>query len=184
MTVTPEVPPRPAYDPAVPEHTDPADLTKQHPGYDGDGLAELAQELRQARLDAAIPLKADDADHLIDWARVKRAAAALKRAVQAWPNLAAAAVAAAGPAWLWNSVVEKCSTDEAARVAVTVDPGLGLGLMTLIGVLVLRSRLRGVVLRTALRVTAWSIVLGTLAYGPARDWAGALLGSVFTGALR
>ncbi|MQS17876.1 hypothetical protein F7Q99_38245 [Streptomyces kaniharaensis] len=183
MTVTPEVPPRPAYDPAVPEHTEPADLAKHHPGYDGDGLAELAQELRQSRLDAAIPLKADDAGHLIDWARVKRAASAIRRAAQAWPNLAAAAVAAVGPAWLWRGVVEDCSHSfrPAADVA---DPGLGLGLMTLVGVLVLRSRLRGVVLRTALRMTAWAVVFGTLAYGPARAWAGALLGSVFTGALR
>ncbi|MEU4118925.1 hypothetical protein AB0F71_31085 [Kitasatospora sp. NPDC028055] len=183
MTVTPEVPPRPAYDPAVPEHPEPVDLTKHHPGYDGDGLAELAQELRQSRLDAAIPHKADDADHLLDWARVKRAAAALKRAVQAWPNLAAAAVAATGPAWLWRGVVEDCS-HSFRPVADIADPGLGLGLMTLIGVLVLRSRLRGVVLRTVLRVTAWAVVVGTLAYGPARDWVGALVSSVFTGALR
>ncbi|MFE3875445.1 hypothetical protein ACFXPX_13715 [Kitasatospora sp. NPDC059146] len=181
MTVTPEVPPRPAYDPAVPEHTDPADPTRHHPGYDGDGLADLAQELRQSRLDAAIPHKPDDADHLIDWARVRRAATALKRWVQAWPNAAAAAVATAGPAWLWNSQVANCSHAflPAADVA---DPGLCLGLITLVGVLVLRSRLRGVVLRTVLRVTAWAVVLGTLAYGPARDWAGALLGSLFTGA--
>ncbi|MFG3229700.1 hypothetical protein ACGF07_33640 [Kitasatospora sp. NPDC048194] len=181
MTVTPEVPPRPTYDPAVPEHPEPADMTK--PGYDEDGLAELAQELRQSRLDAAIPLKPDDADHLIDWARVKRAAAALKRTVQAWPNLAAAAVAATGPAWLWRSVVQDCSHSfrPAADVA---DPGLCLGLITLGAVLVVRSRLRGVVLRTVLRVAAWAVVVGTLAYGPARDWAGALLGSVFTGAVR
>ncbi|MER7848341.1 hypothetical protein ABTZ03_30895 [Kitasatospora sp. NPDC096077] len=183
MTVTPEVPPRPAYDPAVPEHTDPVRADQQHPGYDGDGLAELTHELRQSRLDAAIPLKPDDDGHLIDWARVKRAAAALKRAAQAWPNLAAAAVAAAGPAWLWNGQVEACS--HAFRPAADVaDPGLCLGLITLTAVLAVRSRLRGTVPRTVLRVAAWSVVVGTLAYEPARDWAGALVASVFTGALR
>ncbi|MFI6448512.1 hypothetical protein [Kitasatospora sp. NPDC050543] len=183
MTVTPEVPPRPPYDPTAPEQTEVLDdfWTKPARSHDGDGLAELAQELRQARLDAAIPLKADDADHLIDWPRVRRATARLKRAVQAWPNSAAAGIALAGPAWLWRSVVESCSTSFAPAADVA-DPGLCLGLMTLTGVLVVGRWVRGVrPLRPLVRLAAWSVVLGTLSYSPARSWAVALLSAITTG---
>ncbi|MFF1874569.1 hypothetical protein [Kitasatospora herbaricolor] len=188
MTVTPEVPPLPLHDPAAPEPGEVDDVVDdfwskpRNVGHgDADGLAELAQEMRQARLDAAIPRKADDADDLIDWARVRRAGARLKRAVQAWPNTAAASLALAGPAWLWQSVVEDCSTSfrPAADVA---DPGLCLGLMTLAGVLVVGRVVRGVkLLRPLVRLAAWSVVIGTLSYSPARTWAFGLLSAIFTG---
>ncbi|MEV4615260.1 hypothetical protein AB0K43_22120 [Kitasatospora sp. NPDC049258] len=151
------------------------------PANGGDGLTELAQELRQARLDAAIPLKADDADHLIDWPRVRHATARLKRAVQAWPNAAAVGISLAGPAWLWSGVVKSCSMSftPAADVA---DPGLCLGLMTLAGVPVVGRWVRGIrVLRPLVRLASWSVVIGTLSYAPARAWALALLSAIITG---
>ncbi|MFJ1708707.1 hypothetical protein [Kitasatospora sp. NPDC088346] len=186
MTVTPEVPPRPPYDPTAPEQPEVPEVlddfwTRPAPAHDGDGLADLAQELRQARLDAAIPLKADDADHLIDWPRVRRATARLKNAVQAWPNTGAVGAALLGPAWLWRGVVASCST-AVAPAADVADPGLCLGLMTLAGVLVVGRRVRGVrVLRPIVRLAAWSVVIGTLSYAPARAWAFALLSATFTG---
>ncbi|MFC8454711.1 hypothetical protein [Kitasatospora sp. NPDC057223] len=186
MTVTPEVPPRPLYDPAAPEQSGVVDdfwSKRRNAGHGelADGLAELAQEMRQGRLDAAIPRKADDADHLIDWVRVRRAGARLKRAVQAWPNTAAVGLALAGPAWLWQSVVESCSTSFAPAADVA-DPGLGLGLMTLTGVLVVGRVMRGVTfLRPLVRLAAWSVVVGTLSYQPARTWAVALLSAITTG---
>ncbi len=185
MTVTPEVPPRPLYDPAAPESGVVDDFwskprTVGHGDF-ADGLAELAQEMRQGRLDAAIPHKADDADHLIDWVRVRRATARLKHAVQAWPNLTAAGIALAGPGWLWRSVVEACSTSFAPAAGVA-DPGLALGLMTLTGVLVAGRWVRGVrFLRPLVRLAAWSVAVGTLSYQPARTWALALLSAIFTG---
>ncbi|MFF3598046.1 hypothetical protein [Kitasatospora indigofera] len=182
MTVTPEVPP--LHDPAAPEPGEVDDFWSKprEVGHgDTDSLAELAQEMRQARLDAAIPRKADDANDLINWVRVRRAGARLRRAVQAWPNTAAAGLVLAGPAWLWRSVAEDCSTSfrSAADVA---DPGLCLGLMTLAGVLVVGRVVRDVKpLRPLVRLAAWSVVIGTLSYSPARTWALALLSAVFTG---
>ncbi|MDH6126902.1 hypothetical protein [Kitasatospora sp. GP82] len=172
MTVTPDAPHGPC-----PEPEDVDDFwarPRPWPAAESDAFAELAQEMRQARLDAAIPLKADDADHLIDWPRVKRATARLKRAVQAWPNLAAAGVALVGPAWAWRGVVADCSRSFAPAADVA-DPGLCLGLMALAGVLVVRRMVRGTLLAPVARVAAWSVVIGTLAYAPARQWAAALL---------
>ncbi|MDH6127416.1 hypothetical protein [Kitasatospora sp. GP82] len=180
MTIPPGVPPHAQPD-REPEPMEDFWANARAVQADGlvEGFAELAQEMRQARLDAAIPLKADDADHLIDWPRVKRAAARLKRAAQAVPNVAAIGVALAGPAWLWRVVVSDCSHafTPAADIA---DPGLGLGLMALTGVLAVRRWVRGVpFLGPVTRVAAWSVVLGTLTYPPAATWAVALLIGVF-----
>ncbi|PBC66302.1 hypothetical protein BX265_8367 [Streptomyces sp. TLI_235] len=175
MTITPDTPPHPPHDPDRPEPVDDFwTKPRPDPAGRGDGLAELAQELRHARLDAAIPHKADDADHLIDWPRVRRAATRLKHAAQLRPNMAAIGAALIAPAWLWRHVVEQCSTGF-APAADTADPGLCLSLMALAGVLVAgRRRPVGKGLRPIARLAAWSIVIGTLAHPPAAAWAAAL----------
>ncbi|WP_457029453.1 hypothetical protein [Kitasatospora sp. P5_F3] len=204
MPDTSEIPPRPTHAPDMTAPTPPQnrDLaaerlvedfwTRPRPPVVGtaalngiaENLAALTEESRQARLDAAIPLKADDADHLIDWPKVRRAATALRRALQLWPNTAAATVVLAGPAWLWRSVVADAS-GSFAPAADIADPGLCLGLMALTGVLIVRHWVRRLPLgRTIARLAAWTVVLGTLTHPPALAWAIALATAISTGALR
>ncbi|OKI95081.1 hypothetical protein [Kitasatospora sp. CB01950] len=178
MTVAPDIPPKPAYTPDPPSEAVTGFWLGPRTRDGSEAMAELAAEIRQARLDDAIPIKADDADHLIDWQRVRSATRRLIRTVQAWPNVAALTGALAGPAWLWRHVVASCSTSF-APLADTADPGLCLGVMSLIGALVVHQAVRGNKLLRPLsplsRIALWSIVAGTLAHPPAAVWAAALL---------
>ncbi|MGW4805845.1 hypothetical protein [Kitasatospora sp. NPDC004272] len=182
MTV--EIPPPPTHAPDQPA-AEPVSgfwLGPRTPVDPGEAISELAAEIRQARLDDAIPIKADDADDLIDWQRVRAATRRLIRAMQLWPNLSAASASLIGPAWLWRYVVVSCSTSFAPAADVA-DPGLCLGLMTLAGAVVVHQIVRGKKLLRLLspltRTAVWAVVFGTVTYPPAAAWLAALIGGIF-----